>query len=201
MAYVTLPENLVDGQVARASQVMANFQAILDQLNGNVDTTNIKNGAVTSDKLFGLISADKIGTGLINNTRFNHLGDVIGPIQAQLDKKASITSVTNLQKNVPLIFKFRASTSTPPVYVSPAGWTVVRLGTGHYEIRTTLPLTTYNSATINVSLADSSTSVYVPTITAILHGPEGDLYYRISVRTPGGTGTDGPIVHTLVFPY
>lgn len=43
MAQITLPHQLSNGTVADASQVMANFNAIVDVVNGNLESDNIQN--------------------------------------------------------------------------------------------------------------------------------------------------------------
>lgn len=43
MAQIALPHQLTNGTVADASQVMANFNAIVDVVNGNLDSDNINN--------------------------------------------------------------------------------------------------------------------------------------------------------------
>lgn len=50
MAIVTLT-TILNGTLADASIVMANFNAIIAQVNGNLDATNLANSAVTNAKL------------------------------------------------------------------------------------------------------------------------------------------------------
>jgi len=50
MAIVTLT-TILNGTLADASIVMANFNAIIAQVNGNLDSNNIANGVVTNAKL------------------------------------------------------------------------------------------------------------------------------------------------------
>lgn len=50
MGYVNL-QNMEDGQVASANVFNERFGAITDVINGNIDSSNIKNGTVTQAKL------------------------------------------------------------------------------------------------------------------------------------------------------
>lgn len=82
MAQISLPHQLVNGTVADASQVMANFNAIVDVVNGNLGSDNLENisGAdiTVQDALGG-------GTGTLNDfsLRFQaghaYPGDIIEP--------------------------------------------------------------------------------------------------------------------------
>jgi hypothetical protein len=56
MALVSLT-SITNGSLADASVVMANYNAIVNQINGNIDGANIKNGVITAPKLDTSISA------------------------------------------------------------------------------------------------------------------------------------------------
>ena len=64
MAQISLPYQLTNGTVADATQVMANFNAIVNVVNGNLGSDNIGNitGAeiVTNDLNGGQITLDKL---------------------------------------------------------------------------------------------------------------------------------------------
>jgi hypothetical protein len=51
MGQVTFPHTLTNGQTANASQVMADLEAIQDEVNGNIDSTNLAASAVTPTEL------------------------------------------------------------------------------------------------------------------------------------------------------
>lgn len=51
MAHIIDPYNFTNGEAADAEQVDARFAAVLGQVNGNLDETNIKDAAVTNVKL------------------------------------------------------------------------------------------------------------------------------------------------------
>jgi len=51
MANVTLPYTLANGNTADGGQVQQNFDAIVTQVNGNLDSDNLASGAVTLAKL------------------------------------------------------------------------------------------------------------------------------------------------------
>jgi hypothetical protein len=109
MATVSLPYSFTAGTAARASEVNANFDAILEQLNGNLQAVNLANESVTENKLAdgavatakladaavtnakvaGGISASKVGAGTVGDTAFGYLDGVTSAIQAQLNGKQS----------------------------------------------------------------------------------------------------------------
>jgi len=64
MAQISLPNQLVNGTVADASQVMANFNAIVDVVNGNLGSDNIKSISGNDITLRDTISG---GTDTLNN--------------------------------------------------------------------------------------------------------------------------------------
>jgi hypothetical protein len=67
MGTITLPETLTNGQPNDADDVMANFAAILAQVNGNIDLTNLASSL--SNGLLKLLTAGdhKLAYGKINN--------------------------------------------------------------------------------------------------------------------------------------
>src|SRR5215831_12988913 len=60
MAVVVLPNILTNQTLADASALMADFNAITAQLNGNLDVNNLANGAVTNAKLAAAIQGPLI---------------------------------------------------------------------------------------------------------------------------------------------
>jgi hypothetical protein len=64
MGLVTLPVIWIAKQLVPAASLNADFNAILNQLNGNIDATNLANLAVTAAKLGNLsVTGPKIGMG------------------------------------------------------------------------------------------------------------------------------------------
>lgn len=77
MAQVSLPNQLVNGTVADASQVMANFNAIVDVINGNLGSDNIQNIAGNDVTVQDGIGG---GTDTLNNfTQRMQTGTVYSP--------------------------------------------------------------------------------------------------------------------------
>ena len=61
MGQVLLPYSLANGNLANASEVMANLNAIVNEINGNIESINIKDLNVTTSKLDdGAVTTDKI---------------------------------------------------------------------------------------------------------------------------------------------
>lgn len=54
MGTVTLPNTLTAGAEAKASEVMANFNALVSEMNGNLDATNLINAAISTAKIADL---------------------------------------------------------------------------------------------------------------------------------------------------
>jgi hypothetical protein len=114
MATVSLPNIFAPNTPALASEVNANFDAIIAQVNGNIQAVNLANSAVTENKIsdravtgvkIGLgaiedenidalaaIAATKIGTGVVTNTEFSYLSGVTSALQTQIDGKAPSSS-------------------------------------------------------------------------------------------------------------
>lgn len=98
MATVTLPHSWSDGDIIYASEVMAQFNALKDELNGNLDASNITNSSITEDelddsavtnaKVASGIDAAKLADGSVSNTEFQYLSGVTSGVQAQLDAKS-----------------------------------------------------------------------------------------------------------------
>lgn len=61
MAHVTEPNSFTNDTVADADQVNANFNAINAQVNGNLDATNIADGAISAVKLHSDIAGVLVG--------------------------------------------------------------------------------------------------------------------------------------------
>lgn len=144
MALISLPYTFVQLTKAKASEVMANLQAILDQVNGNLSAANLANGAVTEDKLGALavaeakiasgavtdakvapgISAAKIGNGDVDDTKLSYLANVTEDVQEQIDKT----------------FYARFGTSTSILTKQlPPGWSKTTIFSGKARITTTIP--------------------------------------------------------------
>lgn len=68
MAIVPLPNQLTDGTVADAAQVMANFNAILNTVNGGIDNFNLSPSiGITDTKLSQIQSAGKVNGMALTN--------------------------------------------------------------------------------------------------------------------------------------
>ena len=92
MATVFIPNVFVAGTPAVATEVNQNFTAITNQVNGNLDATNLADGAVTNVKVATGIDAAKIANGSVSNAEFQYLDGVTSAIQTQLNaKQATIT--------------------------------------------------------------------------------------------------------------
>lgn len=77
MAHVTEPTTLTSSTPAYAADVMAIFAAFLAQINGNIDATNLANGAVTAAKLAAALSGVLISQdGTLRHLNF---GSLAGP--------------------------------------------------------------------------------------------------------------------------
>jgi hypothetical protein len=117
MPLITLPYTFVPNTRARASEVNANFDVIVQLVNGNLEGINLANGAVTEAKLAdgavtevkladdavtevkladgavttakvaSGLSATKIANGSVTNAEFQRLAGVSSPIQTQLNGK------------------------------------------------------------------------------------------------------------------
>lgn len=93
MPLVTLPYELTANTTASASEVMGNFNALEDAINGNIESVNLADGSVSAGKIqsnavtdtkintaavteakiaSGAVTADKIGTGAVTEAK---LGD------------------------------------------------------------------------------------------------------------------------------
>ena len=55
MSIITKPHTFADNEIIYASKLNENFNKLYDEINGNVDTVNIKDEAVTSEKLTNTI--------------------------------------------------------------------------------------------------------------------------------------------------
>jgi len=66
MSIISLPDQLTNGTVADASQVMANLNVIVNDYNGNINNSNLSNTiAITDSKLNQITTAGKVsGTAL-----------------------------------------------------------------------------------------------------------------------------------------
>jgi hypothetical protein len=77
MAQISLPNQLVNGTVADASQVMANFNAIVDVVNGNLESDNL---AGISGKDITINDGLSGGTGVLNDfTQRFQIGSQMSP--------------------------------------------------------------------------------------------------------------------------
>lgn len=70
MATIVYPHTFVPNTPARASEVNANFDAITDEVNGNIDADNLADNAVTSAKIEdGAVTNAKLGAGAVTDAK------------------------------------------------------------------------------------------------------------------------------------
>ena len=70
MGQVSLPYSLANGNLANASEVMANLNAIVNEVNGNIESINIKDLNVTTAKLDdGAVTTAKIADDAVDNSK------------------------------------------------------------------------------------------------------------------------------------
>ena len=70
MALVNLPNVFEAGETALASEVNQNFTAITEQVNGNLDGTNIANGSITENKLGnGAVTTVKLASNAVTTNK------------------------------------------------------------------------------------------------------------------------------------
>ena len=70
MGNITLPYTITNGQTTDANKVMANLNAIIAEVNGNLESVNIKDLAVITDKLAALaVTAAKIATDAVETLK------------------------------------------------------------------------------------------------------------------------------------
>ena len=70
MGQVSLPYSLANGNLADASEVMANLNAIVNEINGNIESINIKDLNVTTAKLDdGAVTTDKIADANVTTSK------------------------------------------------------------------------------------------------------------------------------------
>lgn len=72
MAQITLTP-IIEGTLAKASEVMGNFQAIADEVNGNLDGSNLKDNIITSAKIVdGAVTDTKLASGSVDTTNLKN---------------------------------------------------------------------------------------------------------------------------------
>lgn len=72
MAQITLTP-IIEGTLAKASEVMGNFQAIADEMNGNLDGSNLKDNIITSAKIVdGAVTDTKLASGSVDTTNLKN---------------------------------------------------------------------------------------------------------------------------------
>ena len=70
MGNVTLPYTITNGSTTDAVKVMANLNAIITEVNGNLESVNIKDLAVITDKLAALaVTAAKLATDAVETLK------------------------------------------------------------------------------------------------------------------------------------
>ena len=70
MGNVTLPYTITNGQTTDATKLMADLNAIVAEVNGNLESVNIKDLAVITDKLAALaVTAAKIATDAVETLK------------------------------------------------------------------------------------------------------------------------------------
>jgi hypothetical protein len=84
--------------LARASEVTANFDAISDEVNGNLDTDNLADNAVTSTKIEdAAVTTAKIGTGAVTELKIGDAAVTAAKVASNAVTTAKIANeaVTN----------------------------------------------------------------------------------------------------------
>lgn len=75
MTIVVLPKTLTEHTTAKATDVMADFNKVLEAINGNLDAENLANGAVGTNELADLaVTSRKFRPAIINGVQGNALG-------------------------------------------------------------------------------------------------------------------------------
>lgn len=70
MATIIYPHTFVPNTPARASEVNANFDAITDEVNGNIDADNLADNAVTAAKIEdGAVTTAKLNDGAVSEAK------------------------------------------------------------------------------------------------------------------------------------
>ena len=64
MGTIVYPNILQNGSANDATEVMADFNAITAQVNGNIDADNIKDGSITAAKISGQLNMSSINSGV-----------------------------------------------------------------------------------------------------------------------------------------
>jgi hypothetical protein len=187
MGLVTKPHTFTASTTALSSEVNANFDAIYNVVNGNIEAANIASGAVGEAELAAsavtnakvsasaAIALSKLAaltativpitdaSGVLSSsavtpTELGHLTGVTSAIQTQID------AVVN---NGSVVYKGYVS-STGTGTGLPSGWTVSRTSTGLYEITHNLGLAAFTDMQVVASVNDSvSRFAVVDTGTAI----------------------------------
>lgn len=170
MATVFLPNIFIANTPALASEVNANFNAILAQVNGNLTTANLADGAVTSSRIANnaittqkiaplSVESPRIGNMAVTTEKINQSavtnekiadgavtsGKIAnGAVTAAKFASASISPANTsfLHTNIERIFSGFVSGSTGAQSKLPSGWSVVAtVGAGGWRVIHNLGLT------------------------------------------------------------
>lgn len=191
MAEVIFPNDLTNGQPADADQVMANFNALTDQINGNLDDDNIANSAITTAKLNnGAVTTAKLADGAVTAPK---LGAGIVGAAAIADHSLPLSKILtpNIAGSIPIaqngIGEFAAIPLSGPVLVGTDGGTII---THPFAVGADTSLNNDGVSYVTISglSVTPAPGVYVVLAKAFLTGPGGgEARARLLV---GGADTD-----------
>ncbi len=91
-----LQGEIENGGVNDATSSSKGVVQLAGDLTGTADAPRIANNAVTNAKLSTGIDVTKLADGSVSNTELQRLGNVTGDVQAQLDSKASTSSLADV---------------------------------------------------------------------------------------------------------
>jgi hypothetical protein len=81
MATITLPYTITNGQTTDATKLMADLNAIVTEVNGNLESVNIKDLAVITDKLAALaVTAAKLATDAVETLKIKDLNVTVAKL-------------------------------------------------------------------------------------------------------------------------
>ena len=99
MGLVTKPFHLEAGNTARASELNDNFDAIIAQVNGNIQEVNLANGSVTENKIGdGAVTTAKIGDLQVTTAKLGDLQVTTGKIGDLQVTDAKVAAGVNAAK-------------------------------------------------------------------------------------------------------
>ena len=123
MATVTIPNTFVTGGTITAAAHNGNNSAITDQVNGNLDSTNLANLAVTNAKLAGSIAMAKIDSDVCMFQAFLAAKQEVGTSPEKIDLGGEEYDITGVYDEVT---NYRFTPTTGGYYL--INWSVQAVG-------------------------------------------------------------------------